>query len=191
MSFTAIAAVRAHTTCTARTACAALAAFTALALLPATATGHAQTLPSGVAFGMTVAEVQAAAGPLERIPGARRTAAGAVESLRGPALPVAGVPFEQTYVFARGHLSRVEALAAPPAGTTPGADDSAALFGLIVAWGQRTYGPENRARDTSGEYASWSTPQEDIYVQRTAGAGGTPSVRLVHAERQQRDSDAL
>jgi hypothetical protein len=175
----------------ARTAYTAFAALTVLALLPAAATGHAQTLPPGVAFGMTAAEVQATAGPLERIPGARRTAAGAVESLRGPALPVAGVPFEQTYVFARGHLSRVEALAAVPSGTATAADGSAALFEQIVAWGQRTYGPENRSRDASGEYASWSTPQEDIYVQRGAGNGGTPTVRLVHAERQQRDSDAL
>lgn len=155
-----------------------------LALLLAAGSVQAQALPAGVRFGMTLEQLQQATGPLERLPGARRTAAGVGGSWRGPATLLAGLPFEQTFVFARGHLARIEYFTSAQAL----ADGGVAAFEQLVADGRQAYGAENRTRDPAGEYATWSLPGQDVYVQRTVGPAG---IRMVLAERQQRDDSAL
>ncbi len=145
---------------------------------------HAQALPDSVHFGMTLEELQQATGPLERLPGARRSAAGAGGSWRGPDARLAGLAFEQTFVFARGRLSRIERVASTQA--LP--DGGAAAFEQLVAAGRQAYGAETRTRDPAGDYAIWSLPGQDVYVQRTVGPA---SIRMVLTARQQRDDSAL
>jgi len=144
-------------------------------LLPAVAA--AQSVPGGVALGMSAAQLQQADPAAARVPHPARLAGGLVGSWSGSAVQLANVALTPTFFFANGELRRVEYLAR---------EGSAAGYAALLAWGRATWGDELASTAPEGAYASWDTPELQAYLQFSGN-----QLRLVTRKRVLKDAGEL
>lgn len=147
---------------------------------------HAQALPSGVHFGMTIDELQAVQPAVQRVIKPQHLAGGLSGNLRGDPVVVAGLPFDLTFFFADRKLRRIEFLAS----VQPQTDSGTTAFKAIVEWGRGVFGPESGSSDPSGKYAAWVAGDVDVYAQ-SASSPLRENVRLVYKAQEHRDDRNL
>lgn len=155
-------------------------------LLGACGVSSAQSLPAGVRLGMSADALRDAVPEAQRVARPQRLPGGLAGLWRGAPSLIEGVAFDPTFFFAAGALQRVEWRAA--ADNLPDRGDAA--FSALLDWGRAHFGAETAARDPGSRYASWSTDDTDVYLQRADGAGHA-TVRLVYKTRVRKDASEL
>jgi hypothetical protein len=131
---------------------------------------------------MSLQQLQQAVPALKPVAHPAHLAGGLVGRWSGPAIELAGAALTPTFFFAEAQLRRVEYLAA--------AEDGAAAFDPLLAWGRAAWGPELASRNPEGAYATWANGEVDAYLQQAIAPQG-PRVRLVIKRRLVKDGSDL
>ena len=135
---------------------------------------------------MSADELRGAMPDVQRVARPPRLAGGLAGTWRGATTPIAGLAFEPTFFFAGNALQRVEWSTA----SDEVAGRGAGAYAELLTWGRARFGAETASRDPGSTYASWSTAETDVYLQRVDGADHA-AVRLVYKIRRLKDASTL
>lgn len=150
----------------------------------AVSAAQAQSLPEGVRWGMSAQDLRAALPAVQPVVRPQRLSGGLVGAWSGAPVSVGGVALAPVFYFSADHLRRVEYSAQTDAQSGEHA------FDALIAWGRRSFGPEQASAGGEGRYAAWMQGDLDIYAQRVDRREGA-SVRLVYALHERKDDSVL